>query len=359
MEFRFSSEKVHLTYKGHLPMDEYLAWVELNVAPIMWVSFVHEAPDDDCCSDKEKVPYEHTHVALFFKKRLETRNQRYFDWEGEHPHIKTRRSMKWFWHLFLEYHWKHPKGPVYNEPKDICEPHQIMPADIEVWMNRAVIEADTLEDAINIAGITTKSVTCCATLRQIAQKEAAEMEDDTADYDMSEFTKPPIPMEHLKACAHIVWGGQGLGKTQWSLAHFRNPLLVSNVEEIKRFNPIKHDGIVFDEASFTHMPREIQIAWIDQEIRRGLRVCHGYKSIPKRTPKIFVTNIDQGQCFDLLAEGIRRRFTRVHFDKDYRKRKRGIDLHLVQISGGADAPPTPSGVGTPQGACGDVATTGP
>jgi len=88
----------------------------------------------------------------------------------------------------------------------------------------------------------------------------------------------------------IFWGPSGFGKTQFALAHFKNPLFVTHLDELSRFNKAVHDGIVFDDMSFSHLPRNTQIYLLDQDNNRAIHVRYKTAKLPKHTKKIFTTN---------------------------------------------------------------------
>ncbi|QMW68925.1 replication-associated protein [Crucivirus-468] len=58
-KFRFQSQFVLLTYKSHLPKDDYVKWFKDMVPTTKFLRLAHEAPD----RDPLKCPYRHTHVV--------------------------------------------------------------------------------------------------------------------------------------------------------------------------------------------------------------------------------------------------------------------------------------------------------
>ena len=115
---------------------------------------------------------------------------------------------------------------------------------------------------------------------------------------------PVIPKDKLKSV--IFWGESGIGKTKYAKAHFTNPLFVTHTEDLKKLTK-EHDGIIFDDMNFTNLSREVQIHISDYENPRTINVKHEAIRIPKHTPKIFTTNIDKGEIFDLSDKAISRR----------------------------------------------------
>lgn len=102
----------------------------------------------------------------------------------------------------------------------------------------------------------------------------------------------------------ILWGAPGIGKTQFALAHFEKPLLVRTVDDLKRLDD--HDGIVFDDMSFLHWPRETQIHLLD-ELDSSIHCRFHDAVIPGNMPRIFTTNVSDGMIFMLEDGAIRRR----------------------------------------------------
>lgn len=109
----------------------------------------------------------------------------------------------------------------------------------------------------------------------------------------------------------IFWGGSQIGKTQFALAHFENPLLVSHLDDLKRLD--KHDGIVFDDMSFTHLHREMQIHICDVENNRSINVKHGVVIIPAGMKRIMTTNVEHGNIVN-DDEAINNRVNIVHLE---------------------------------------------
>lgn len=98
----------------------------------------------------------------------------------------------------------------------------------------------------------------------------------------------------LRGCdfetSECVIGDSGTGKTQYALSHFDNALLVSHMDDLKDFKEGVHDGIVFDDMDFKHLPRTAQIHLTDTDLRRSIHCRYAVVSIPKNTKKIFTAN---------------------------------------------------------------------
>lgn len=115
--------------------------------------------------------------------------------------------------------------------------------------------------------------------------KSARVQTYSSKYLPSDFDKELQPLSK----ATLIVGASGTGKTQYALAHFKNPLLVSHIDKLKTLNP-DHDGIVFDDMSFTHWPPESVIHLLDSECEREIHVRYGTVTIPAGIRKIFTHN---------------------------------------------------------------------
>ncbi len=126
------------------------------------------------------------------------------------------------------------------------------------------------------------------------EKFAEIFEDNSehADYDLDSCCERlgVKPLDFEKSGTQVVIGPSGIGKTQWVLAHFENPLLVTHMDDLKGFRENKYDGIVFDDMCCKHLPRTAQIHLTDQEQSRSIHARYGNARIPKHTKKVFTCN---------------------------------------------------------------------
>lgn len=101
--FKFQYTACMLTYKYHLPKEDFIVWIKKKCPKIEFIRMAHEKGHED-----EETPYEHSHVVIKFSKRFVTENPRFFDYEVEieetheceiiHPHIKgidMRKKIMW------------------------------------------------------------------------------------------------------------------------------------------------------------------------------------------------------------------------------------------------------------------------
>lgn len=80
-------------------------------------------------------------------------------------------------------------------------------------------------------------------------------------FKLSDFSHPPLDL----SMPVVLHGPSGTGKTQFALAHFKRPLLITHIDGLKNLN-FTHDGIVFENMEF------IGRKWAPVDIKRLLNV---------------------------------------------------------------------------------------
>ena len=117
--FKWNSDKFHLTYPGHLKLTDIMAAVR-NATSIVLIgySLVHERARQE----GETYTYDHTHFAMMFAQRLGLTGCRKFDVypddddgtglpsEAVHPNAQPKVTMTQMEQIFTSYH----RGRKYN-----------------------------------------------------------------------------------------------------------------------------------------------------------------------------------------------------------------------------------------------------
>lgn len=279
--FKLCGKKYHLTYKGHLPLETLLTFLKAEVGELLWYSLVHENG-----SSAPPLDYHHTHVAFEAAAKINRNSARCLDFvlPGQppvHPNIKpiqTQDHAKKIWN----YHLKDPVSTLRSEsgPAVSCP-------SLDSWKQAQA--ANSLREACLLLGVEPKTVSDVRALRS----------DKSVD-----LTIPPIVGEccwTLEAPERFrslfVWGPTRTGKTRWAIAQFKSPLLVSLMEDLKKFSPDQHDGIVFDDMSLATLEPQVAIHLTDWEVPRSVNVKYGSATLPAGTRKIFTFNEPFGSCF--------------------------------------------------------------
>lgn len=125
----------------------------------------------------------------------------------------------------------------------------------------------------------------------------------------SKFTLNDFPWTPITdwSTSHLIVGPAGCGKTEFAKCHFENPLFVTHMDDLLNFVTEVHDGIIFDDMSFAHLPRNTQIFVTDVDNARSIHCRYSPAHIPANTRKIFTSNVLD--IFDFNDDAIKRRVT--------------------------------------------------
>ena len=106
-------------------------------------------------------------------------------------------------------------------------------------------------------------------------------------------------------------GPSGIGKTTWALRCAPKPaLFVRHVDTLREFRNGYHKSIIFDDMSFSHLPRQAQIDIVDRFHPQQVHIRYAVAYLPVGISKIFLSN-------DLIFnydEAINRRLTKVFIE---------------------------------------------
>lgn len=295
--FRFRQRSVHLTFPTHISHDVVLTMLQSKSPgkPLLWWSIVHEMGHADGDGDNA---YEHTHAAAAWSLQLNLRGSRCFDigfgGANLHPNIQKINDRRHAIKLYEEYH---RKAPILLTQSDTTPAAHCASYD-------GIRQAPNLLDACTALGIEPKTVSDVHLIRQ----DKPLLPDFEHDYSDSQWTL--IAPEHFRVL--YIWGASGTGKTQWACHLFSSPLLVSHVDTLREYDPSRHDGIVFDDMSFTTgFTTEDLIAICDWDLPRTVRCRYSNAIIPRHTRKIFTSNKTIWENFPVDPAGaISRRITK-------------------------------------------------
>lgn len=112
----------------------------------------------------------------------------------------------------------------------------------------------------------------------------------TPKFRLDQFMHPPLDLS--KSC--FLYGKSGAGKTQFAKAHFKAPLVVQHMDSLSKFDPLVHDGIVFDEVKTSHRPVTDVIKLLDIEEDSEIHIRYKTAVIPSGTPRIICLNDPNG-----------------------------------------------------------------
>lgn len=116
--------------------------------------------------------------------------------------------------------------------------------------------------------------------------------------EMSTFCRAPVEQHYLNKLSICLLGLSGTGKTAYALAHFKNPKMITHVDDLKQITPA-NDGLVFDDISFGHWPVTTCIQVVDLEYNRSIHLRHVNAVIPKNMPRFFCSNEELSGLFNI------------------------------------------------------------
>ena len=243
-----------------------------------------------------EVPYDHTHLAWMWESAPNIRGAHLMDVTHGggriHPHMVNKRSLNWMKAIFTRYHHGHKLdacGKAMFIPS-IGGPWQELPQIFE-WDELILTEvsgaADLIEGA-QLAGVTIRSMHDVQLVLNAKRPAAFEH-----NFDRDSFLKLELPLAFISRSVGTlhVYGERDLGKTEWALAQFVNPLYVTERNVLLDFRAGWHDGIVIDklrpcDVFSLHECEDLT----DYMQPAAIKCLYKLARLPKRLPKIFVTN---------------------------------------------------------------------
>jgi hypothetical protein len=114
----------------------------------------------------------------------------------------------------------------------------------------------------------------------------------------------------------IIWGEAGIGKTCWARALMPTAIFVSHMDDLLSYDTSVHDGIIFDDMDFKHLPRTAQIHLVDTDEPRSIHCRYSVAHIPAGTKKVFLTNERHGEILLTQDSAIKRRISIHGFIKE-------------------------------------------
>lgn len=178
-----------------------------------------------------------------------------------------------------------------------------------------------LDQGANLREVATKHFSSWVKYRQAfadyaVMKKTAESKPK---YEMDKFNMMPLDL----TLPVWLYGPTNCGKTSFAMAHFKNPLMVQHLEDLKAFDAKLHDGIVFDDMSFTHVPFQQVLRLFESEYDSTIHCRYMNAVIPKGTKRIFTHNTPDAWVPKDLMEGqyeaLNRRIKLVCIPEDIRE----------------------------------------
>ena len=317
--FRWRACYWHLTYCGHLPLQTLLALLERATSiKTVGTSVVHE-------QSNAEVPYDHTHFAWLWERAPNLHGSRIMDVDINgsiiHPHAVHKKSLKWLQHIFTRYHHGHKVSaagkPIFVAP--VAGPWQDTPPSFE-WDDQlltAVSEAPDLIEGAQIAGVNVRSLHDVMLLQRA--KRPRPFEHNFARTSFLPLALPESFRSGTVGTLHI-WGAIRLGKSEWALAQFENPLYVTERNDLLEFRDGWHDGIVLDKLTpCERPPAGFSLAecerLTDYTLPATIKCLYNTARIPRGVRKIVVSNERDVWPSDAHGRIVGRRVAQLHITK--------------------------------------------
>jgi hypothetical protein len=295
--FRFQCNKIHLTYKGWLELDQMTLWVNREgFDDFQYWSLVHEEGDVD---EEGATPYKHTHFAAIWAKKQRKQGARLFDVGDIHPNVQTNKGLSWMEGIMTKYHLGHKTKKdgkkYYIEPIRL---EQKLPPDWngDIW--DSIVGAPSLKAAAEIIDVRPKSLADIKLIRtEVHKRKFAEVE-----YDCDKpWVEPPSEWDPRKKSL-VINGPTSIGKTNWAKNYFQGRgFEITELEDLKCV-PEGTEGLIFDDQEYALFKTQTQKMVAD--CRKGCSIkCRHSNPWKPHLPAIFTTN-NKDTLFDLSDDAI-------------------------------------------------------
>jgi hypothetical protein len=168
---------------------------------------------------------------------------------------------------------------------------------------------DAIKDGISVRGLWEEHTSVMVRYEKgmLNARRALRPKKQKKTFDLDSYEWHPLDIEEGKS--YVLWGASGIGKTSYIRSRFPKFLWVCHMDDLSIFDEEEHEGIVFDDMSFRHMPRTGQIHIVDCDDDRSIHIRYKTAFIPAGTTKIFTSNVPD--IFDLSDRAIARRVTTI------------------------------------------------
>jgi len=284
--FRFNARAAFLTY-AQCPLDKN-TFME-HALTVFRASYVL------VCEETHADGNKHLHALLQWDRKVDTRNERYFDIDSFHPNIQACRSIR-------------DTTRYIKKDGDWVESGSIEESTNYFNMARGMEH----EEWINYCMLNKVQLGYCHLVWEMIHDSNTTTEFETKEEWIGEPLRSMTWDMLYDGKPLWIKGETGMGKTSWAKLHAPKPtLMVNQIVSLKQFKPCLHQSIIFDDMSFTHIPREAQIFILDTHNPRQIHCRNSNAQIPAGIPKIFTSNVEIFSEDPAIARRVSKRvFTR-------------------------------------------------
>lgn len=263
MAFRLQGRNIFLTYPqcSEDPAD-LLDWLLIKCPNAIKIR---------TCQEKHQDGNPHLHAIIKSSKKIDIKNANYFDYVGKHPSIEKVKDFRKAWN----YIGKEGTDCIFEEENN----DETDELDADDYSNE--------KEWINACIKQRMGYGYCKRLWELATKDQGTSIYETGDGIIREDLGAITRQDYCT----VLLGPTGIGKTTWAKRECTKPaLMISHIDDLRKFDKTFHKSIIFDDMTFKHMPLQAQIHITDVNDERSIHCRYGTATIPANTVKIFTCN---------------------------------------------------------------------
>lgn len=280
--FQFNSKSICLTYSNVDKQQQQQSIDSTRIAEFL--RSVHNSIGIQyliVAQESHKDGAQHFHAGVLLQSALRTRDKRFWDIGCIHPNVQSARQfLQWVKYVKKDGDYIEEGFLLENKPgpTEIIE----MAKSMDKLEFLAYMSVNKFQYATMIWEMAHPDLTHTVT---------SDMVLNTLDRCDPVVIRAFVSNRWDETKVLILWGDTGLGKTSMAKILVPKPaLMVSHLDDLKKFRSGYHKGIIFDDVSIKHLPETSQIHLLDSFDTRSIHVRYGTVTIPKDTPKIFTCN---------------------------------------------------------------------
>jgi len=302
---RVQALKFHLTYAALYPGElshasfklQIHAWAAERECELREWQSARE--DHDEPADPERS--EHFHVFVHFSQRIHIKNRRttqLFDLDGRdgrrlHPEVQAVGVTVKDRQRVLAYGRKYGDYEAELEEELSASEEEEREASWGERLNAATTVRDGMQMLVDEFPDVYYSLGA-----RVQPMLAARLGDTSSrSFHLRDFNRAPLEFDDMMPV--VLHGLSNAGKTEFAVAHFKQPVIVRRRDDLKSLG-LRVDGIIFDDVDLKDWKPEEVIALLNVTKDRTVGARYSDARLPANVPLIFTTNLGMTSPFDSL-----------------------------------------------------------